>query len=152
MNLPLSSSIMTSLALFFHLLAPSNALAAANTLKYTYDALGRLTFVEDPVNGNRDYDYDAAGNRTQVGVGQQLDDAPVVKLDAPTGLTCTGPISSSGGYKASWNAVSGAAYYLYQDGNGTEKKVTTTTATLTAACLYVKACDSNNSCGEKSTF
>lgn len=39
------------------------------TTRYSYDALGRLTFVEDSQNGNRDYDYDAAGNRTKVATG-----------------------------------------------------------------------------------
>jgi YD repeat-containing protein len=39
-------------------------------LEYQYDALGRLIKVTDPTNGNRDYDYDAAGNRTKVGIEQ----------------------------------------------------------------------------------
>ena len=33
----------------------------ARTTTYKYDALGRLTYAEDSLNGNRDYDYDAAG-------------------------------------------------------------------------------------------
>lgn len=40
--------------------------ASPSGVKYTYDALGRLTKVEDPQNGNVDYKYDAAGNRTNV--------------------------------------------------------------------------------------
>lgn len=39
---------------------------SAQTVKYTYDALGRVRVVEDGVNGNRGYDYDAAGNRINV--------------------------------------------------------------------------------------
>lgn len=39
---------------------------SAQTVKYTYDALGRVRVVEDGVNGNRSYDYDAAGNRINV--------------------------------------------------------------------------------------
>lgn len=53
----------------------SSSIAAiqSKTTRYTYDALGRLTFVEDPQNGNRDYDYDAAGNRTNVVTGVNSD-------------------------------------------------------------------------------
>ena len=47
----------------------STAYAAPQTLRYTYDALGRLVTVNDNVNGNRNYAYDAAGNRTTVSVG-----------------------------------------------------------------------------------
>ncbi len=36
---------------------------------YRYDDLGRLITTEDTVNGNRNYQYDAAGNRTNVSVG-----------------------------------------------------------------------------------
>jgi chitodextrinase len=39
---------------------------SAQTIKYKYDALGRVRVVEDGVNGNRGYDYDAAGNRINV--------------------------------------------------------------------------------------
>ncbi len=35
-------------------------------VRYEYDALGRLVKVNDPLNGNRNYHYDAAGNRTSV--------------------------------------------------------------------------------------
>ena len=35
-------------------------------IEYRYDALGRLVKVIDPVNGNRSYVLDAAGNRTDV--------------------------------------------------------------------------------------
>ncbi len=65
--------------------------AAIKTTKLFYDALGRLTFVEDSQNGNRDFDYDAAGNRTSVTIGTANDaanelgpPAPPVK---PTGLS-----------------------------------------------------------------
>ena len=39
---------------------------SAQTVKYQYDALGRFRVVEDGVNGNRGYDYDAAGIRINV--------------------------------------------------------------------------------------
>jgi YD repeat-containing protein len=38
-------------------------------LIYHYDALGRVICVEDATNGDRDYDYDDAGNRSQVTIG-----------------------------------------------------------------------------------
>ena len=40
-------------------------------LEFTYDALGRLTKMKDPANGDRNYDYDKAGNRKNVQVGNQ---------------------------------------------------------------------------------
>ncbi|MER2491535.1 hypothetical protein [Catenovulum sediminis] len=40
--------------------------SAAVVVRYTYDALGRLTFLTDNINGNKDYDMDAAGNRIRV--------------------------------------------------------------------------------------
>lgn len=49
----------------------SSAFSAPHTITYTYDELGRLTFVNDDVN--RDYDYDAAGNRVSVEVGTSVD-------------------------------------------------------------------------------
>ncbi len=33
---------------------------------YEYDALGRLTNVDDSSSGSLEYEYDSAGNRTQV--------------------------------------------------------------------------------------
>lgn len=41
----------------------------ATTLKYRYDELGRVICVEDNINGDRDFEYDKAGNRKQVAVG-----------------------------------------------------------------------------------
>lgn len=38
----------------------------AVVVRYQYDALGRLVKVVEPVNGDRDYDYDPAGNRQSV--------------------------------------------------------------------------------------
>ena len=39
-----------------------------NETKYTYDALGRVTKVEYPKGAIINYQYDKAGNRTQVAV------------------------------------------------------------------------------------
>src|SRR5690606_5020553 len=44
------------------------------TLTYTYDALGRLTFVSDTVNGDQDFDYDDAGNRRLVSTNVASDE------------------------------------------------------------------------------
>lgn len=37
-------------------------------LAFTYDELGRLTLAKDPTNGDRDYEYDDAGNRKSVSI------------------------------------------------------------------------------------
>jgi len=80
--------------------------AAEQNLKYTYDTLGRITFVEDSSNGNRDFDFDKAGNRTLVAVGNDSDADAVGDGSrtpkAPIGLSVNGPFSTSGGYICSW--------------------------------------------------
>ena len=63
-------------------------LDAATTIIYTYDALGRLTFVSDPSNGNRDFDYDKAGNRLLVSVGT-ANDAAAEPGSGPTNVAIT---------------------------------------------------------------
>lgn len=109
---------------FLFLFFTSFAYAQTKTTKYTYDALGRLTYVQDGVNGNRDYDYDKVGNRTLVAVatstdtqseGSETDISTLFTLATPTGLTVQGPLSPYGdGYGFSWNAVAGATSYEYQ--------------------------------------
>jgi YD repeat-containing protein len=95
--------------------------AQTQTLKYTYDALGRVTFVEDTVNGNRDYDMDPAGNRLLVSVNTINDDAAKPGgLLAPTGLRVAGPYGANGtGWGFYWNAVAGATSYEGQLKDGT---------------------------------
>jgi YD repeat-containing protein len=92
--------------------------AAGDTLWYTYDALGRLTFVEDPANGNRDYDYDAAGNRLLVSVNGANDDANDPATAAPsTPSALNHPAhSSSGSYPVTWGEAEGrtTSYELWQ--------------------------------------
>lgn len=86
--------------------------AAPQTLKYTYDALGRVTFVEDTVNGNRDYDYDAAGNRTQVVLNQAVDEVYVPTVPPkPTNLNCSS--IAPGVNRGAWTGSTEATYYLY---------------------------------------
>jgi YD repeat-containing protein len=111
------------------------------TLHYTYDELGRLTFVEDSLNGNRDYDYDAAGNRTTVAIGNSSDDINAPQPpDAPTGLVLNGPFSQSGGYSFSWSAVSGADHYEIQLTDGTRLTTTATSGdTAGPAAEWVRA-------------
>ncbi|MES2675932.1 MAG: hypothetical protein V4660_16960 [Pseudomonadota bacterium] len=105
-----------ALTMFYVLFASILSLSAqAQSLKYTYDVLGRVTFVEDATNGNRDYDYDRAGNRTLVAVNTASDSTingePSVP-PAPTGLIVQGPLSPyGGGYNFSWNPVAGATSY-----------------------------------------
>jgi len=62
----LRSSILASLCLFMFC-----AYAQEKIYKYTYDELGRLTTVEDSINGDRTYTYDPAGNRTNVAVSSK---------------------------------------------------------------------------------
>lgn len=86
--------------------------AQTKTTTYTYDALGRLTFVEDSQNGNRDYDYDAAGNRLNVSVGNAVDE-----VTPPTPQIPAVPANRSKNYvndcawRASWTLSSGATSY-----------------------------------------
>jgi YD repeat-containing protein len=70
------------------LLMPDGELGASNTITYAYDALGRLTFVSDPANGNRDYDYDKAGNRLLMSVAT-ASDSTAEPGSGPTSITIT---------------------------------------------------------------
>lgn len=111
---------------------------AQQTITYTYDALGRLTFVQDPLVGNRDYDYDKAGNRLNVAVGvanDQVSDpgAPT----APTGLASNHFANCV--HKATWNASTSTAPGLYYFVRETRDAGKTTTATT----IFIQ-CDYNN--------
>jgi YD repeat-containing protein len=131
------------------------------TLRYQYDALGRLTFTEDSVNGNRDFDYDKAGNRLFVATGTPSDDAagpstppPPAK---PTGLNAYRFADCV--YKATWNAVPGATSYDVFDTRG--NKQTTSGLSVDVPCTLgqpesnkpnrVYACNSYG-CSEKAYF
>lgn len=118
---------------------------AATETSYAYDALGRLQFVEDTINGNRDYDYDSAGNRTAVAEGvldedeDPIDDDQAIQLAAPTGLWLEGPFSHAGGYTASWSAVPNAERYIVGMEDGSTVQVTETslgTAILRPVWVY----------------
>jgi|GEM_PF-3306723 len=57
--------------LLFGAAAPPFALAQSTTDTYEYDALGRLVRVDNSTSGDRaGYDYDAAGNRIAVAIGE----------------------------------------------------------------------------------
>lgn len=83
-------------------------------LKFSYDVLGRLTFVHDDVNGNRDYDYDSAGNRCSVSIGaanndiKTCEDYKIVVPFIPSGSSCNW--SSSHSYSS---GNPGGSYYEY---------------------------------------
>lgn len=105
--------------------------SGASVLEYHYDALGRLTFVEDAVNGNRDYDYDAAGNRTLTAEGTANDEEQegefeglVEPLHPPKGLSLIEEPLQSGEtlYTMKWDRVVGAQFYVVRmwDGSNVE--------------------------------
>jgi YD repeat-containing protein len=136
----------------------------AKTTRYKYDALGRLTFVEDSQNGNRDYDYDAAGNRRNVAAGTADDSAsepttppPPPAPAAPTNLTKTHVADCS--WSASWGSVSGATSYKFSDTSGAISTVTSTSTTVFCPTGdpdgnkpgWVRACNASG-CGLVSYF
>jgi hypothetical protein len=142
---------ITCCTFFYSFLGLISATSDAQTLKYTYDALGRVTFVEDSVNGNRDYDYDPAGNRVAVNVGNATEDpAPVPLLPAPTAANCRSV--GAGGWFATWNAVAGAHHYQFRKGNEQEITVTINNSGSNSSCKWVKACDAANVCSTKTLF
>lgn len=155
-----SSRSSSSVALASSSPSSSSASIQPKTVRYTYDALGRLTFVDDSQNGNRDYDYDAAGNRLLVSTAVANDTAaePNVLLPAPTNLYKSQIYSCA--WKATWNLVTGAAKYLVKDTSGASQWVTTTEAVV--ACPVgnssgnmpqsVQACTANNVCGPQANF
>jgi YD repeat-containing protein len=94
--------------------------AQSKTTRYTYDVLGRLTFVEDSQNGNRDYDYDHAGNRTSVAIGTANDAAnealPPSSPAKPTGLFKN--YIADCAWRSQWTLVDGATYYSFKNTAG----------------------------------
>ena len=85
---------------------------SAKTSRYTYDSLGRLTYVEDSQNGNRDYDYDRAGNRLNVAVGTANDAAsnPASQVPViPAGRSKN--LIASCAWRATWTHSPGAGSY-----------------------------------------
>ena len=132
-NVSLSLKLLSVVTLCVTLSAPS---VGANTIKYSYDALGRLTFVDNPLNGNRDYDYDKAGNRLKVSQGTANDAAaepsgtppaqPSASVPAQPGSTTipappTGLFSTQNSpcsWSASWSGSLGTINYKFRDASG----------------------------------
>jgi len=136
--------------------------AQAKTTIYTYDALGRLTYVQDSQNGNRDYDYDSAGNRLKVATGTASDAASEPGAANPQYVAGDDPLArviparpsnlfrnyiADCTWRASWTLSDGATYYGYKtqsgrnsniypviSGGGTSVQVVGNTITLTANC------------------
>lgn len=134
---------------------------AQQQLRYTYDALGRLTFVEDNVNGNRDYGYDPAGNRVSVTVGSSAngaDGSPPAMLDTPTASSCSQIASGSPGpHQARWTSASDPAYFLIRAEPSTVQfiRVSGTTRSYVfsnAVCKWVMACNVDDVCTNKAYF
>jgi YD repeat-containing protein len=143
--------MMTKLALSALLLAFSLS-PLAQIIKYKYDSLGRVTFVEDAVNGNRDYDYDKNGNRTSVVIGttsdtqvegSESDIALPMRPEIPTEAKYVGPLSSyGGGYSFSWKASSKSTFYkiTFKD-SSTATFTGTTGSTAGTYPIYVAGCN-----------
>lgn len=123
----------------------------AQTVTYSYDALGRVTFVQDSTNGNRDYDYDAAGNRLLVSASTANDasaePAPPPPPAAPTNAYSTPYQSNS--FNNYWTGTTGAAYYVLTiSGNGVRVNANGTNMSYGSAtrATYVRACNDLNAC------
>jgi hypothetical protein len=133
-------------------------LGAATTLTYTYDALGRLTFVVDSTNGNRDFDYDKLGNRLNVAVGTGSDAAsepspppPPSGPNPPTGLSQT--LMYDCNWIAQWSAPGSQTSYQFKDTRNPERTVPGGNTSTGVVCdggnpssnkaVYIKACNAN---------
>ncbi len=96
----------------------ANPTLAQQTLEYHYDELGRLTYVTDSVNGNRDYDYDPAGNRINTATGFKRDEdsefvkPPSFSLPAPPAFSLKKTEKHEPGvFQYTWDSVQGATHY-----------------------------------------
>jgi hypothetical protein len=130
----------------FLLWAGDLAAQVAKTTTYSYDALGRLTYVNDSVNGNRDFDYDAAGNRRLVAVGTANDPAAEPGLAPPAKpISLTSQYMYSCAWAAGWTAPAGETITSYKF-----KDVSNPTQTLSASVLNATvSCDSPNPSNNK---
>ena len=148
-------------AITFSLFCAAVCSAQSKTTIYTYDALGRLTYVQDSQNGNRDYDYDPAGNRLNVVAGSASDAASepasnpayVPGADPLTRVIPATPSNLSKNYitdcawRTSWTLSDGATYYSHKNtlgristiypansSGGTTVQVVGSTITVTTSC------------------
>jgi YD repeat-containing protein len=132
-------------------------LDASNVITYTYDALGRLTFVADPQNGNRDYDYDKAGNRLNVATGTASDGTseppppPLNPPSAPTNLSAQ--LVNDCNWVASWTAPGRQTSYQFKDTSNPERTLAADVVSTGVTCPpgnsngnrpnYIKACNAD---------
>jgi YD repeat-containing protein len=157
----------TRFALSAFLLAlPLSVLAQTKTTGYTYDALGRLTYVADSANGNRDYDYDKAGNRVNVAINTASDGASeAAAFTFPAPIVQTPSLIANCAWRASWSAVPNATQYYVTDTSGGSLNGGNTYYTTTYADIgcpsnnssankpkSVQACNANKVCGTKALF
>ncbi len=159
--------IMVAVAMAPMLLWTGDLAAQAKTTNYKYDALGRLTYVEDSVNGNRDYDYDAAGNRLLVAAGSDSDSekepgtpGPYGPPAKPSGLVAANQYDCA--WSASWLESSTATSYIFKStANQSLTMPATPPLNTTVFCPsgqpsynkpnWVQACN-DLGCSEKSYF
>ncbi|HET6630264.1 MAG TPA: hypothetical protein VFG91_10860 [Woeseiaceae bacterium] len=97
-------------ALFIPLLMLLGHAAVADTVKYEYDELGRLTRIQYGDGSNTTYVLDPAGNRTQV--------TTALPPEMPASITVP-PGSATGSYTIEWGIADGTvtSYELYEDTN-----------------------------------
>ncbi len=138
-------------------LLSAGAFAASQTLYYTYDELGRVTYVEDSVNGDHDYDYDNAGNRTVMAVGvssdSEVEGADPQALTAPKNLDLNGPLSPfGGGYNFSWASVENATHYQVRLSDGTQFTTTNTFGSSAGPAASWVAAVNSSGMGPKGFF
>lgn len=109
--------------------------AQEKVTKYTYDSLGRLTFVEDDVNGNRDYDYDDAGNRLQVSVTGGTDPGAEPPPQIIPGPTVTFVHQKSPcSWRTVWQPVADVTRYIVRDYSGEIEQEFTGTEAIYSFC------------------
>jgi YD repeat-containing protein len=148
------------------LLWTADIAAQSKTTNYKYDALGRLTYVEDPVNGNRDYDYDAAGNRRVVATSTASDAAvepgsggPFAPPQKPAGLTSQYMYDCA--WAAGWQVPATTTSLIFKSTQNSSQTLPASQVNTTVFCEsgmpssnkpnWIQACNSLG-CSEKAYF
>lgn len=153
---PRSTIMLIFICITALVLTACNASEPEVVVQYNYDALGRLDMVEDKVNGNRDYDYDKAGNRVLVATNTINDadnEAFTGFLPAPTGTNIS--FFRDCVWEATWDPVPGAVKYEVKDSFGINHYTTSTNILIICTTgkptsnkpESVQACNANNLCG-----
>lgn len=157
-----SSSVTSSSSLASSSTASSLSSSSTGTgpvvVNYKYDALGRLTFVEDSQNGNRDYDYDPAGNRLLVSVGGSNDATNVPQAPQMTAGLSSSHIANCA-WRAGWARTIGATHYYFKSTQGDSQRITDNTITFNCPDnnpnankpVWVESCNSIG-CGPRANF